>query len=177
MVPAPRQSRHGPGALPGPLRAGLTACPPRRHAPQGTGSAPLRRANPPGRSGGVTAHLGGFASARLTSDVIRPGWGGRFVCWSVSPSIRPPLGRTDRAAPLPRPDLSRLSAPFRRHTSGTARRSKASEALRLPGANRERESGLRLREAWKRGRGRAWQGAEMEVIPFGAERFGATCTR
>jgi hypothetical protein len=34
-----------------------------------------------------------------------------------------------------------------------------------PGASRERESGLRLREAWKRGRECASRGAELGVIP------------
>ena len=68
-------------------------------------------------------------------------WAGYFHFWGSCPCLRlSPL--------LPRRALSRLSAPFcqhtsRWHTSGMARRFGAPEALRLPGADRKRESGTR----------------------------------
>ena len=87
-------------------------------------------------------------SQRSRTCTPRPSEAGHFRIWGSDPYLGlSPL--------LPRWNPFHLSGPFRRHTSGTARRLRAPEALRLPGANREREWGLRLREAWKRGRGRA----------------------
>ncbi len=108
-------------------------------------------------------------SQRSRASGRRPSEAGHFRIWVSDPYLGlSPL--------LPRWDPFYLSGPFRRHTSGTARHLRAPEALRLPGANRERESGLRLGEAWKRGRECASRSAEMEVIPFGAERFETSCT-